>query len=127
MVNERSPGSQRGAEIAGFILSLAFAASTAARDVYFGGLFQRVNPLLVALTAFGLCPLVFLPVALARDPSGLAAAVRRPSPLFWVNATTGLAWLSFFFALQTIEPALVQVLFYGIGPLSVRWLDGLVP
>ena len=44
-----------------------------------------------------------------------------------MNATTGVAWLSFFFALRTIDPALVQVLFYGIGPLSVRWVDGLVP
>jgi len=44
-----------------------------------------------------------------------------------MNATTGVAWLSFFVALRTIEPALVQVLFYGIGPLSVRWVDGLVP
>ena len=114
-------------EIAGFLLSLTFAGSTAVRDVYLGGLFQRVDPLLVALTAFALCSLVFLPVALARDPGGVAALLRRPAPLFWINATTGFAWLSFFFALKTIEPALVQVLFYGIGPLSVRWVDGLVP
>ena len=79
------------------------------------GLFQRVDPLLVALTAFALCSLVFLPVALARHPGGVAALLRRPAPLFWINATTGFAWLSFFFALKTIEPALVQVLFYGVG------------
>jgi drug/metabolite transporter (DMT)-like permease len=97
------------------------------RDVYLGGLFQRVDPLLVALTAFALCSLAFLPVALARDPRGVAALLRRPAQLFWINATTGFAWLSFFFALKTIEPALVQVLFYGVGPLSVRWVDGLVP
>ena len=119
--------SRRPGEIAGFLLSLTFAASTAVRDVYLGGLLQRVDPLLVALTAFALCSLVFLPVALARDPAGVAALVRRPAPLFWINATTGFAWLSFFFALKTVEPALVQVLFYGIGPLSVRWVDGLVP
>jgi len=38
-----------------------------------------------------------------------------------MNATTGVAWLSFFVALRTIEPALVQVLFYGavvLGGLS---------
>ncbi len=127
MVNLGSTPSHRKGEIAGFLLSLAFAASTAVRDVYFGGLLQRVNPLLVALTAFALCSLAFLPVALANDRSGLAALVRRPAPLFWINATTGVAWLSFFFALRTIEPALVQILFYGIGPLSVPWLDGFVP
>lgn len=119
--------SHRNREVTGFLLSFAFAGLAAVRDVYFGGLFQEVNPLLVALTAFGLCSLVFLPIALVRDRAGLTALVRRRSQLFWINATTGVAWLSFFFALRTIEPALVQVLFYGIGPLSVRWVDGLVP
>lgn len=120
------PGLQRSREITGFLLSLAFAALAAGRDVYFGRLFQQVDPLLVALTAFALCSLVFVPIALLRDPGGLVALARRPSQLFWVNATTALAWLSFFFALRTIEPAIVQILFYGIGPLSVRWVDGLV-
>ena len=127
MVTARPYESHRNREVTGFSLSLAFAGLAAVRDVYFGGLFQEVNPLLVALTAFGLCSLVFLPIALVRDPAGLTALVRRRSQLFWMNATTGVAWLSFFFALRTIEPALVQVLFYGIGPLSVRWVDGLVP
>jgi drug/metabolite transporter (DMT)-like permease len=121
------PSSRRKGEVAGFALSLAFAGTTALRDVYFGGLFQRLPPLLVALTAFGLCSLVFLPVALIRDRGGLAALVRRPGRLCWINATTAIAWLSFFFALGTIEPALVQILFYGVGPLSVRWVDRLVP
>jgi drug/metabolite transporter (DMT)-like permease len=118
---------QRRREITGFLLSLAFAALAAGRDVYLGGLFQHVEPLLVALTAFALCSLVFVPIALLRDPGGPAALLRRPLALFWINATTALAWLSYFFALRTIEPALVQVLFYGIGPLSVGWVDGLVP
>ena len=118
---------RRDAEVVGFLFSLAFAVLAAVRDVYLGGLFQRVNPLLVALIAFGLSCSVFLPIALVRDPAGLAALVRRPAPLLGINVTTALAWLSFFFALKTIEPALVQALFYGVGPLSVLWLDGLVP
>jgi hypothetical protein len=60
--------SRRRGEIAGFLLSLTFAGLAAVRDVYFGGLFQHVDPLLVGLTAFGLCSLVFLPLALVRDP-----------------------------------------------------------
>lgn len=123
----KRPGPPHRREAIGFLLSLAFASLAAVRDVYFGGLFQRVNPLGVALVAFGLCTVGFLPLALIRDRGGLAALWRRPGRLVWINVTTALAWLSFFFALRTIEPALVQVLFYGIGPLSVRWVDGLVP
>ena len=56
---------RRNGEIAGFLLSLTFAASTALRDVDLAGLFQRVDPLLVALTALAL---------LARVPAGRAGA-----------------------------------------------------
>src|SRR5438067_1842789 len=117
----------RNREAAGFLLSSLFVCLAALRDVYFGGLFQRVHPLVVAVVAFALCPLVFLPMALFRDRAGLTALLRRPRELLWINATTALAWLSFFHALRLAEPAIVQVIFFGIGPLSVRWLDRLVP
>lgn len=118
--------SARNPEAAGFLLSLAFVALASVRDVYFGGLVQRVSPLVVAVTAFSLCTLAFLAIALVRDRTGLAALIRHRRRLGWVNATTALAWLSFFFALRAAEPALVQILFFGIGPLSVAWIDGRV-
>jgi drug/metabolite transporter (DMT)-like permease len=114
----------RNPEAAGFLLSLTFVGLASVRDVYLGGLVQRVSPLLVAVTAFTLCTLVFLAVALVRDRAGLARLVEHRGRLVWVNATTALAWLSFFFALRAAEPALVQILFFGVGPLSVAWLDG---
>jgi hypothetical protein len=56
-------------------------------------LFQRLPPLLVALTAFGLCSLVFLPVALIRDRGApWPPIVRRPGRLGWINTTTARAW-----------------------------------
>jgi hypothetical protein len=118
--------SPRNPEAAGFLLSLTFVALASVRDVYLGGLVQRVNPLVVAVTAFSLCTLVFLAVGLVRDRAGLSVLLRHGGRLAWVNATTAVAWLSFFFALRAAEPALVQILFFGIGPLSVAWLDGRV-
>jgi len=44
--------SYRNREVTGFLLSRAFAGLASVRDVCFGGLFQEVNPLLVALTAY---------------------------------------------------------------------------
>jgi len=114
-------------ETTGFLLSVVFVCLAAGRDVYFGALFQRVDPLTVALTAFTLCTLVFLPVALATDRGGLARLRRHARTLAWINATSAIAWLSFFHALRMGEPALVQVIFFGIGPLSVTWIDRLVP
>jgi drug/metabolite transporter (DMT)-like permease len=117
-------GSRRpGGEGAGFLASLAFTALASVRDVYFGGLFQSTSPLLVAVVAFTLCSLIFLPIALVRSPGSLRVLRRRWRELWWVNVTTGLAWISFFCALRTIEPLLVQILFAGVGPLSVVWID----
>jgi drug/metabolite transporter (DMT)-like permease len=117
------PRGGRNPEATGFVLSGTFVLLASLRDVYLGGLLQRVHPLVVALTAFGLCTLGFLAVAFVRDRAGLRTLRRHRGRLAWVNVTTALAWLSFFFALRTAEPALVQILFFGVGPLSVAWLD----
>ncbi|MGH7354581.1 MAG: hypothetical protein ACRELS_08420 [Candidatus Rokuibacteriota bacterium] len=113
-------------EAAGFMMSAVFVCLASVRDVYLGGLFQRLSPLDVAVVAFALCSVIFLPIALARSPESLRVALRRPRELFWINATSALAWIAFFFALETIEPLIVQILFSGIGPLSVVWIDRLI-
>lgn len=118
---------RRDREARGFGFAIAFVGLAALRDVHFGGLFQHVAPLAVAITAFALCSAVFVPLALARDRAGLAAFLRRPRELFWINVTSAVPWLSFFHALSITEPALAQVIFFGIGPLSVAWIDRLVP
>jgi len=114
-------------EALGFLASLAFAGLASVRDVYLGGLFQRWSPLDFTLVAFGLCALIFFPVALARSPDSLRRLARHPAEVLWVNATTALAWISFFYALRAIEPSIVQLLFSGVGPLSVLWIERYLP
>lgn len=116
-------GSNQSREAAGFLVSVGFVCLAAVRDVYLGGLFQRVSPLLVAMMAFGLCTVVFLPTALAGARESLAVLRRRPHDLFWVNVTSACAWLAFLYALRLLEPTLVQILYSGIGPLSVVWIE----
>src|SRR5712691_12693156 len=108
MVEIVSRARSRDREALGFLASLAFTALAAVRDVYLGGLFQRLSPLLVGVVAFALCSAVFLPIALLKNPESLRLLLHRPRELFWINATTALAWIAFFHALQTTEPLLVQ-------------------
>lgn len=115
-------GRARG-EGAGFLTSLAFTSLASVRDVYFGGVFQSTSPLGVAVVAFTLCSLFFLPIALVRSPGSFRVLGQRWRELGWINVTTGLAWIAFFYALGTIEPLLVQILFAGVGPLTVMWVD----
>ena len=114
-------------EALGFLASLAFAGLASVRDVYLGGLFQTRSPLDFTLIAFGLCAVLFLSLALARSPGSLRLLARHPGEVLAVNATTALAWIAFFYALRIIEPSLVQLLFSGVGPLSVLWIERFLP
>src|SRR5262245_55909943 len=114
MVTDGAPAGRMSREAAGFAVSLLFVCLASVRDVYLGGLFQRVSPPALALAAFSLCSAIFLPLALVRGPSGFRALRGRLGGLAWVNVTTGIAWISFFHALRSTEPMLVQILFAGV-------------
>jgi hypothetical protein len=131
MPTPRTRGRHQSQEAAGFFVSVVFVGLAAVRDVYLGGLFQRVSPLLVAMVAFALCTLAFLPIGLVYSRESLVVLRRRRHDLLWVNVTSAMAWLAFLHALRLIEPSLVQILYSGIGPVSVvgidRHLPGAVP
>ena len=110
-------------EAVGFAVALSFACLAATRDVYLGGLFQRVSPSAVALVAFGGCTGILLPIALACYDDALGILQRQANALFWVNITSAIGWLSFLGSLRLIEPCLVQIFYFGVGPLSVVWID----
>jgi hypothetical protein len=61
----------RSREAVGFAASLVFTCLAAVRDVYFGGHFQAISPLGVAVVAFTLCSVLFLPVALVASRASL--------------------------------------------------------
>jgi hypothetical protein len=123
MSTASAAGAHQSREATGFLVSVVFVGLAAVRDVYLGGLFQRVNPLTVAMVAFSLCTLGLLPTALLRSRSSLAVLRHRSRALLWVNVTSAIAWLAFLAALKLVEPSLVQILYSGIGPLSVIWID----
>ena len=110
-------------EALGFAVALSYACVAATRDVYLGGLVQRVSPSAVALVAFGASTSILLPIALARRRDSLAILWRQRRLLLWVNITSAVGWLAFLGSLRLIEPCLVQILYFGVGPLSVVSID----
>lgn len=99
-----------------------FAASQAVRDTFFGNVFQSTSFLFVAAVAFGLSTVLF----------GGWASIRKPGDVkglwtldfFWLNVTTAVAWLAYFFALRHLEPAIVNMIYVGLGPLTVLFWPG---
>jgi len=105
-------------------LVLLFALSQAFRDVYFAHVFQGIDVFAVVLLAFSISAVVFGAVALLRRPAEFATMRAEWRAMAWMNATTALAWLSYFYSLKHLQPSIVNTLHSGIGPLTVIVLSG---
>lgn len=104
---------------------LLFVVFSSWRDVYFASAFQRFGFLDVAIISFSLCTLCFAAAISVTNPRGFAELLRYWRDVVWVNVTSAAGWLSYFYALKTLEPSIVQTFFAGIGPITVITLEGL--
>jgi drug/metabolite transporter (DMT)-like permease len=95
------------------------------RDAYFGSVFQSISFLFVAILAFGLTCVVFIGASVVRRPQDLKRLATAPLAFAWLNITTAMAWLGFFFGLRHLEPAVVATLYNGIGSLVVLLIGSL--
>jgi hypothetical protein len=109
----------------GLVFLLIFALSQGVRDALFGNVFQSVSFFLVAALAFGASTLCFSGLALLRQPKDFRRLATSPAMFAALNMLTAVAWLSFFFGLKWLEPAVVATLYNGIGPLTILVIGGL--
>jgi drug/metabolite transporter (DMT)-like permease len=109
----------------GPLLVVFFGLSQAFRDVYLGGIFQRVEFFTVLLIAFGLSTIIFAGIATIRTPEQWRKLRGHGGTILAMNLTTAMAWSSYFFALTWLEPAAVNTLHSGMGPLTVVVMGGL--
>ena len=103
----------------GVIPLVAFAAISAALDVYAGNRFQTVDPLTVTAISFTLAAAFFLTGEVLR--TGAATALRplrtQRYDVIAINVTTAASWLGLFYALKYLEPAVVNVVSLAVGPV----------
>lgn len=103
----------------GPLLVLAFCLSQALRDIYFARVFQQVDFFAVVLIAFSISTLGFGTVAAIRRPAEFGILRGQLRTVLAINITTALAWSCYFFALAHLEPAIVNTVHSGMGPLTV--------
>lgn len=109
----------------GLLFLFVFALSQGVRDALFGNIFQSVSFFFIAALTFGTSTLCFCGLALVRQPQDFGRLARAPAMFAALNLTTAIAWLTFFFGLKHLEPAVVATLYNGIGPLTVLILGAL--
>lgn len=103
----------------GVALVLLFVAASALRDVFFGGVFQKYRFFEVVLVSFSLATAIFSAVVVWRMPQQVAALRRAWREGVMANLGTAAAWLSYFYALKLLEPAVVNTIHTGTGSVAL--------
>ena len=106
-------------ELLGPGLVLVFVVTQAFRDVYFANAFQGIDFFFVIVLAFSLSTVGFAAVTALREPAAFARMRQELPALAWINVTTAIAWISYFFSLKHLQPSVVNTLHSGAGPLTV--------
>ena len=109
----------------GVLFTVAFVLAAVARDVLFAGIFQAYRFFDVVLVTFGLTGLLSLVLIAVRAPEQMQALRRAWQEGLIVNAGTAAAWLSFFYALKMLEPAVVNTIHTGMGSVTLVALGAL--
>ena len=109
----------------GVVYILIFVVATAFRDVFFGGVFQKFRFFDVMLIAFSLTTAIFSTVVAIGMRDQIRALARAWRETLVVNLGTAAAWLSYFYALKLLEPAIVNTIHTGAGPLTLVGLSAL--
>lgn len=104
----------------GFVL--LFVLSSSIRDVYFSGVFQTFSFFEIIVIAFSLCTAGFTAWTAFMEPRQISQLLRNWPEVLLVNATTAAAWISYFYALQNLEPSIAHTLHVGIGPITITVL-----
>jgi drug/metabolite transporter (DMT)-like permease len=95
-----------------------FVLLDAVQAVYLGGTLQRMDGFLMGLLVFGPSALVVGLWSWRRDPGQLAVALANRRALIGLNLATAGGWVTYFAAVQLVEPAVAFTLFTGIIPLT---------
>jgi drug/metabolite transporter (DMT)-like permease len=109
----------------GAILVFLFVVAGAARDVFFGEVFQRYRFFDIVVLGFGLATVLFVIVVALTAPQQFAVLLRNWRTALLANLGTACAWLSYFFALKVLEPAAVQTIHAGTGAVTLVGLSAL--
>lgn len=110
---------------AGLFWCLVFLLLDAAQAVWFGALLQRHDAFLLGFLVFGLSSVVCLTYTALRTPGQFSIALAHPAALAGLNLSAAGGWLSWFGAVQLIEPAVAFMLFSGLIPVTtiiVGWI-----
>ena len=102
----------------GFVCCLSFVFLEAFQAVYLGTLFQRVDSFLIGAWVFGLAGTASLGATILFRPFELVVSMSSVHLVVGLNVLAAVTWITYFYALQLIEPTVVFTIFSGMVPLG---------
>jgi drug/metabolite transporter (DMT)-like permease len=103
----------------GVVPLVGYALLTAAMDVYAGNRLEVVSPASIAAVSFTLTMIFFAAIEGPRRgrPEWKTTMDAHRRDLIAINITTAVTWLTTFYALRYLEPAIVNVIGLALGPM----------
>jgi drug/metabolite transporter (DMT)-like permease len=97
---------------------LAYMTLVAGTDVFTGNRLQSLNPVTVGALSFTFAAILLLGLSVARK--GVVPTLRplrtHRHDVIAINIMTAVVWLTLLFALKYLEPAVVSVVAFAVGP-----------
>ncbi len=101
----------------GLIWCMVFVILDSVQAVYFGSALQRQDAFLIGGLVFGISSVSCLLWALLCDRGQVTIALNNLQLLAGLSITTAGAWITYFYAIQFIEPAIAFTILCGLVPL----------
>ncbi|ADD75699.1 DMT family transporter [Pantoea ananatis] len=103
----------------GLIMVLIYNFLDAGKEVYSGHLVQSLHPMLVTFIVFSTVLVFFQCIFLVKLSRGYIIPLQYPVIITLLNITTVGSWVTFFYCLRYIEPAIASAIITGFAPLII--------
>lgn len=112
--------SQKSNRFGSFFI-LIFVLICAIQDVYLGDFFQKENPLIVIVFTFTPAMILFLLTQKASFSEFRKQVKTNAKTIFFLNVTTLASLGGLYLALVYIEPAIVNMISFTLGPIIIAF------
>ncbi|MCF6410068.1 DMT family transporter [Pseudalkalibacillus salsuginis] len=102
----------------GTIFLIVSALLTAGSNVYYSNKVQEISPFTFTFISFFITGLFFHGIQLRNYPKNIRIGKKNFKDIIGINLSTAGVFMSFYFALKYIEPAIVGAIEIGVGPIS---------
>lgn len=110
---------ERNGAFFGLTMVLLYNFLDAGKEVYSGYLIQTAHPMSVTFIVFAIVFLFFQFLCLTRMRQRYSLPLKHGLTLLTLNLTTAGAWITFFYSLRFLEPAVASAIITGLAPLLI--------